>query len=333
MGIKTKILIIGAGGYIGSISTYLFLKNGFSVVAVDNFSKGYRTSLELLEGKFDKSLRVYEADLKDDLSSVFEKEKEIRTVVHYAALCSPEESVKKPKEYFENNVLGTRNLVEEMQKHGVDKIVFSSTCAVYGEPSAVPVDEGHPTRPLTPYAETKLLAEKEIKKSGLRYSILRYFNVCGAERNGFLGDSKKPCETLVQRAVRGALGIEPFFLTCPQVATPDKTPIRDYIDVLDLAEAHILGVRYLLAGGKNDILNLGTGSGYSVLEVVKAVEKATDIKITLKKGKVRPWEFAKITASYEKAQRILGWWPKRTLEDSINSLILWYKQHPKGWTS
>lgn len=102
---------------------------------------------------------------------------------------------------------------------------------------------------------------------------------------------------------------------------------------MDLAEAHILGVRYLLEGGKDDILNLGTGSGYSVLEVVKAVEKATDIKITLKKGKVRPWEFAKITASYEKAQRILGWWPKRTLEDSINSLILWYKQHPKRWTS
>jgi UDP-glucose 4-epimerase len=167
---------------------------------------------------------------------------------------------------------------------------------------------------------------------GLNYFILRYFNVCGASDDGEIGDSKKPSVLLVQNAVRGALGIEKFYLTCPKVATPDKTPIRDYINVVDLNEAHLLAVEKLLKEDNIfEIINLGTGTGNSVLEIVSKVEEITGKKIDRVFGKTRAGEYAKIYASIEKAKKVLGWQPKRTIEDSVKSLIVWYKKHPKGW--
>jgi len=333
---KRKILITGAGGYIGSVASYLFLQNGYEVVGVDNYSTGYKDPLALLENKFGKAkFRYYKADLKNDLSPIFEKEGHIEAVVHYAASCLVDESMRKPEKYFVNNVGGSLNLLNTMLRYGVDKIIFSSTCAVYGEAKYVPVDEIHSTEPSNVYGETKLMIEKVMewyaRLKGLKFVILRYFNVTGASDDGIIGDSKKPSSLLTQNVVRGVLGIEPFLLTCQEVDTADKTPIRDYVNVVDLNEAHLKAVEYLIKGGRNEIINLGTGSGNSVLEIVNSVEKATGVKIELKKTAPRQGEYAKMIASIDKAKKVLGWEPNRTIEDSIKSLVVWYQKHPQGW--
>jgi len=330
-----KILITGCAGYIGSVATDLFLKNGYTVVGIDNFQTGYQQPIELLKKKYSNFV-FYEKDLKEELSCVFEKEKDIAVAVHYAASCIVDESMKNPQKYFFNNVSGSLNLLNTMIKFNVKKIVFSSTCAVYGETQYTPVDENHPTNPINPYGESKRMVEKIIewygKLLGLNYFILRYFNVCGASDDGEIGDSKRPSVLLVQNAVRGALGIEKFYLTCPKVKTPDGTPIRDYINVVDLNEAHLLAVEKLLENKDIfEVINLGTGTGNSVLEIVERVEKITGKKIERLFGNTRVGEYAKIYASIEKAKKVLGWRPKRTIKDSVRSLIAWYKKHPNGW--
>ena len=331
-----KILITGAGGYIGSIATYLFLQKGYEVVAVDNYTTGYRQPLELLQQKFgNKSLRVYKVDLKENLSPIFEKEKEISAVIHYAASCLVDESMKKPEKYFKNNILGTLNLLETMLKFKIHNIIFSSTAAVYGEAQHIPITEEQPANPVNIYGESKLMAEKIIEWYGkmfdIRYLILRYFNVCGASDDGLIGDSKKPSTLLVQNAVRGALRIEPFYLTCPEVDTPDQTPIRDYINVMDLNEAHLAALEYLFKKGESEIINLGTQAGNSVLEIVNKVQEVTGFKFEIKKTTPRKGDPARLVASIKKAEAILGWEPKRKIEESIKSLISWYNSHPHGW--
>ncbi|OGK17534.1 UDP-glucose 4-epimerase GalE [Candidatus Roizmanbacteria bacterium RIFCSPHIGHO2_01_FULL_39_12c] len=332
----SKILITGAGGYIGSVATYLFLQQGYEVVVIDNFATGYKQPLELLQTKFGfEKLRFYEADLTADLSPIFEEEKNITATIHYAATCSVDESMKKPGKYFRNNVLGTLNLLDGLVKNSIKNFIFSSTCAVYGEAEYVPVDEKHPTNPSNPYGESKLMAERIIQWYGklhdIKYAILRYFNVAGASDDGLIGDSKKPSSLLTQNAVRGALGIEPFFLTCVTVDTPDKTPIRDYINVVDLNEAHLKAVEYLNQGGKSEIFNLGTGTGNSVLEIVRTVEQVTGKQMKLKNTTPRQGEYAKMIASIAKAEKLLNWKPEREIEDSIRSLSAWYKNNPQGW--
>lgn len=329
-------MITGAGGYIGSVSTYLFLQNGYEVVTVDNLFRGYKKPLEILQGKFSKDrLRFYRKDLRDNMGEIFKKEEGIEAVVHYGALCLVDESMKKPQDYFSNNVCGSQNLLETMLEYGVKNIVFSSTCATYGEAEYVPVDEKHPVNPVNPYGLSKRMAEQMIewygKLNGLNYVILRYFNICGASDDGLIGDSKNPSVLLVQNAVRGALGIEPFYLTCPEVDTPDRTPIRDYINVVDLNQAHIKAMEHLLKEGGGDIINLGTGTGNSVLEIIEKVQQVTGAKFDLQKTAPRQGEYAKMVASIKKAKEVLGWDPTHSIEDSINSLVKWYKDHPKGW--
>jgi UDP-glucose 4-epimerase len=333
---KPKVLVTGAGGYIGSVATYLFLNKGYKVVALDDFSTGYREPLDFFEKEFGtETFRYYKTDLTDSLSFIIEKEKDIAAVMHYAASCSVDESMKNPQKYFSNNVCATSNLLTRMIDYEIKNIVFSSTCAVYGEAKYVPVDEKHPTYPTNPYGESKLMVEKMIewyaKTLKLNYVILRYFNVCGASDDGKVGDSKKPSVHLMQNAVRGALGIEPFSLTCPKVDTKDGTPIRDYVNVVDLNEAFLLALDYLIKGKKSEIINLGTGTGNSVLEIVSKVEKKTGKKLKRNKAKTRSGEYATMTADIKKAKEILGWKPKRNLDDSIKSLITWYKEHPQGW--
>lgn len=333
-----KILITGAGGYIGSVATHLFLEKGYEVVAIDNFTTGFRQPLEYLIKKYgEEKLRFYTKDLTTDLSPVFKIETGIEAVVHYASSCDVNESMSHPERYFNNNVAGAHNLLQAMSAAQIKKIIFSSTCAVYGEAEYVPVDEKHPTKPTNPYGESKLMVEKMIewygKLKGFSYVVLRYFNVCGATDDGAIGDSKKPSRHLVQNAVRGALGIEPFYLTCPTVDTPDKTPIRDYVNVVDLNEAHVLAVEHVLAHKKSEIINLGTGNGNSVLEIVQEVQKETGTQFELDKSTPRQGEYAKMIAQIEKAQTVLGWAPKRTIKDSVSSLVTWYKAHPNGWES
>ena len=331
----SKILITGCAGYIGSIASDLFLKSGYQVVGIDNFQTGYRRPIEILQERYRDKFKFYEADLKSDLSPIFQKEKNIDAVVHYAASCLVDESMKDPGKYFLNNVTVTANLLSTMDKFNIKNIIFSSTCAVYGEAEYFPIDEKHPLNPTTPYGASKKMAEEEIqwfaKIKRIQYCILRYFNVCGATDDGSIGDSKKPSTLLVQNTVRGALGIEKFYLTCPEVSTPDKTPIRDYINVVDLNEAHLKALEYLLSKGKEEIINLGTGTGSSVLEVVNQVKKSTGVDIPIEKANTRLGDDAKKIADISKAEKVLGWRPEKTIEDSVKSLLIWYKNHPQGW--
>lgn len=331
-----SVLVTGAGGYIGSIATYLLLQKGYTVVALDNFSTGYKQPLEVLQEKYGRQkLTIYEGNINDDLDTLFKQEDDIQVVLHYAASCLVNESMEFPAKYFVNNTAAANALLVQMMKYGIKKFIFSSTCAVYGDAQYVPLDEKHPTNPLNPYGESKRMLEKMVEwyanLGKMQYVILRYFNVCGASDDGLIGDSKRPSSLLVQNAVRGALNIEPFYLTCPTVDTPDETPIRDYINVVDLNEAHIKAIELILKNDESHIINLGTGTGNSVLEIVNEVQQVTGKKFDLSKGEQRKGEYAKMIASIEKAKKILGWAPKRTIKSSVESLTTWYSQHPNGW--
>lgn len=330
-----KVLVTGVGGYIGSIATYLLLQKGYTVVGLDNFSTGHKGPSSYFQEKFgEEKFAFYERDLHDDLKDIFEKEKP-DAVLHYAASCLVTESMTDPGKYFYNNVCGTNNLLTCMVNAGVTKLVFSSTCAVYGESHYVPLDEKHPTNPVNPYGLSKRMVEQMIewygKLRGFNFVILRYFNVCGASDDGEVGDAKNPSVLLMQNAVRGALDIEPFYLTCPKVDTPDGTPIRDYINVVDLNNAHLKALEYLDKGRPSEIMNLGTGTGNSVLEIVNEVQNVTGKKFDLKKGEERQGEYAKVYANITKAKEVLGWEPTHNLKDSVEALVKWYTKHPKGW--
>jgi len=328
------ILITGGAGYIGSHAVKLFIEKGYKVVVVDNLFRGYKQAIEIL-GKYG-DLDFIQADLKNksEIDQVFETHK-IDAVLHFAALCLVNESMEKPEMYFENNILGSLNLLETMRTHNVNKLIFSSTCAVYGEAQYLPIDEQHPLNPTNPYGESKLAVEKIIKWYGIahnmKYAILRYFNVCGADDTSEIGDSKKPSQLLLQNAVRGALNIEPFYLTCPKVDTPDGTPIRDYIDVNDLVEAHYLALKYIEDTNSSDIFNIGNGKGYSVKEIVKSVEKILNVSIKENHAEARKGEYAKVYANNTKAVEKLGWTPKRELTNSVQNLKSWYIKFPKGY--
>lgn len=330
------ILITGGAGYIGSHAVKLFLEKGFPVVVLDNFFRGFHESMEIL-GKLG-NLTVEAVDLLDGpaLKAVFKKH-DIGAVLNFAALCLVNESVEQPELYLKNNVEGTRNLLEAMREVSVTKLIFSSTCAVYGEARTLPVDELHPTAPVNPYGESKLMAENLIReycaKYGLQSVIFRYFNVCGAASDGTIGDSKCPSQLLVQNAVRGAMGIEPFSYTCGVVDTPDGSPIRDYIDVEDLVRAHFLGYEYLDKGGASELFNLGNGQGYSVKEIVSEVEKTFNTTMPKSQAEPRKGEYAWIYADPKKAKDILGFTPQKTLMQSIEGLRKWYTWHPGGYRS
>ena len=337
MFIMSKILITGVAGYIGSIAADLFLSNGYEVVGIDNYQTGYYGPVDLLKQRYDeKKFRFYETDLKSDLSPILTEEKDIQAVVHYAASCVVDESIKDPYKYFNNNPNSTLNLVETLLKFNINKIVFSSTCAVYGEAKQVPIGEDHQTNPNNVYGESKLQAEKIIRWygeiKGMKYLIFRYFNVSGASSDGAFGYSKNPSTHLTENAVRAALGIVPFYLTYQKMDTPDSSPIRDYVNVLDLNRAHMKAVDYLVNGGQSEVINLGTGTGNSVLEIVNKVQELTGKKFNVQQDKnPRSGEAPKLIATIDKAKKILNWSPEKTIEDSVKSLLIWYKKNPEGW--
>jgi UDP-glucose 4-epimerase len=333
-----KILITGAGGYIGSIGTSLFLKKGYEVICVDNFSTGFKQPLEFLHKRYgENKIRIYNKDLRKGVDDILKKEMNISGVVHYAAQCFIDESFVKPHAYFDNNISGSLKLLQSMQKFGIKNIVYSSTCAVYKKTNRMPIAENATIKPLSPYGQSKYIVEEILewyrKTLDLQYIILRYFNVTGADNNGDLGDSKNPSLALVQNAVLAALKNKPLKITYKHVSTKDGSPIRDYINVLDLNDAHINAVDYLLKESKSDIFNLGTGTGNSVLEVIKTINTVTKENIFLQKTTPRKGEYSIMIADNKKAKRILNWEPKHSLEDSVKSLQKWYKKHPNGWRS
>lgn len=331
---KQTILITGGAGYIGSHIAKHFLSKDFKVVIVDNFFRGYHEAIEALKGRGD--LECVEGDIlsQDILDSVFANY-DISLVIHCAALCYPDESLQQPLEYYKTNTLGTASLLKAMEKAGVTNIIFSSTCAVYGTITKLPVNEEHALSPITPYGLSKQLAEELIQMQArlqkLNYVIFRFFNICGADHEGIIGDSKKPSQLLMQNAVRGALNIASFSYTCAEVETPDKTPVRDYIDVEDLARAHEAACDYLLATKKSAIINLGNGQGYSVKQIIETVEKHLNVSIEKGQGTPRQGEMAAVYADTAKAVELLNWRPIKPLEQSIISLVKWYSEHPQGF--
>ena len=329
------VFITGGAGYIGTHITKHFLRKRLKVVVFDNFSTGFLEPLNILRNKF-SALKVIRGDLRNR-EEIYKALKNTKPdlIIHLAALCSVDESMRFPGLYKANNTGGTKNLLSVMADLKIDKLIFSSTCAVYGNISKSPVKESHPKNPTNVYGETKVEDEKLIQKLAvngkLSYVIARFFNVCGADQNGLIGDSKRPSSLLVQNAVRGALGIEPFMLTCPKVKTSDGTPIRDYIDVEDLAEAFYKASGYLSKGQKSLTVNLGNGKGYSVKEIIKIVESVLKTKIEIHRTIPRKGEYAKIFADASLAEKALKFKPKKTLLKSILSLAKWYKKHPHGY--
>ena len=326
-----RILVLGGAGYIGSHTALELVKAGNEVVIADNLVTGYRKAIP-------KGAKFYEGDLRDFdfLNKLFQQEK-IDAVIHFAAYSLVGESVTNPLKYYDNNLYGTKVLLEAMVKNNVGKIVFSSTAATYGEPENIPILETDRTCPTNPYGETKLAMEKMFKWTaeahGLRYVSLRYFNACGADESGTIGEAHNPESHLIPLILQVPNGKrETISIYGTDYDTPDGTCIRDYIHVTDLAQAHILAVQYLNNGGESDIFNLGNGVGYSVREVIETARKVTGHPIPATETSRRAGDPARLVASSEKAKKILGWKPVHdSLEEIISSAWNWHKNHPNGY--
>lgn len=326
-----RILVLGGAGYIGSHTALELVKAGNEVVIADNLVTGYRKAIP-------EGAKFYEGDLRDSdfLDNLFHQEK-IDAVIHFAAYSLVGESVTNPLKYYDNNLYGTKVLLEAMVKNNVGKIVFSSTAATYGEPENIPILETDRTCPTNPYGETKLAMEKMFKWTaeahGLRYVSLRYFNACGADESGEIGEAHTPESHLIPLILQVPNGKrETIFIYGTDYDTPDGTCIRDYIHVTDLAQAHILAVQYLNNGGESDIFNLGNGVGYSVREVIETARKVTGHPIPATETSRRAGDPARLVASSEKAKSVLGWKPVHdSFEEIIASAWNWHKNHPNGY--
>ena len=326
---KGKILIVGGAGYIGSINVKMFLSCGYEVVVVDNLNTGHISSV-------DKRAKFYQLDIrnKSELVKVLEVEK-VDAVVHFAALSLVGVSMKDPLAYFDNNVYGMITLLQAMQEVGVNKIVFSSSAATYGEQEEMPLTENSPTEPTSVYGETKLMMERIMKWCdkciGIKYVSLRYFNAAGASSDGELGEDHNPETHLIPLILQVPLNKRDHIsIYGNDYPTKDGTCIRDYIHVEDLASAHIKAVEYLLEGNKSNIFNLGSGTGQSVNEMIETSEKV--VNQTIKKEYVdrRPGDPAVLIASNKKAKEVLKWENTKNLEDIISSAYNFHKKHPDG---
>ncbi len=335
----STVLVTGAGGYIGSNAVDALLAAGYEVVALDNFSNGFREPLELLAQKYGQNKVIIEtAELVDDgAAAIMDRHPQIEGVMHFAALLNVGESMQMPEKYFTNNVIGTQKLLHAMIDRNIKYFVFSSSCTVYGDIETPPVDESFPIKDsASSYGASKQICEKILSwydtLNKLKYVSLRYFNVCGASDDGALGDAKRKTFGLMQNAIKGALGIAPFAFNYQPVPTPDGSPIRDFVNVVDLAQAHVAAYAYMKREQKSDVFNLGTGTGNSVLEIVNKVKSVLGADFpTNVAGERRTGEIVQIFADYSKAKRLLGWEPKRTLEQSIQNLAAFYRSHPNGW--
>lgn len=326
-----RLLVLGGAGYIGSHTSLELIKRGHDVVVVDNLVTGYQKAVP------EKAV-FYNGDIRDIefLDNLFKIEK-IDAVIHFAAFSLVGESVTNPLKYYDNNLYGTKVLLEAMIKNSVNKIVFSSTAATYGEPENIPILESDRTCPTNPYGETKLAMEKMFhwasKAHGLNYVSLRYFNACGADATGQIGEAHNPESHLIPLVLQVPNGKrESVSIYGTDYDTPDGTCIRDYIHVTDLAQAHILAVEYLANGGASDIFNLGNGVGYSVREVIETARSVTGHPIPAIEVPRRSGDPARLVASGEKAKKILGWEPKiKQLDEIIASAWKWHSTHPNGY--
>lgn len=324
------ILVCGGAGYIGSHMVAALLEKGEEVVILDNFQKGHRAAI--LGGK------LYEGDLRDRavLDKVF-SENNIDSVIDFAADSLVGESVTEPLKYFENNVGGTLSLLRAMKDYGVKNIVFSSTAATYGEPESIPILEEDKTFPTNPYGESKLTVEKILKwcdnAYGIKYTALRYFNAAGAHESGKIGEDHSPETHLIPLILEAALGKrEKIMIFGEDYNTEDGTCIRDYIHVMDLAQAHLLAVDRLRKGGESRIFNLGNGKGFSVKQVIEVARKVTGREIKAEVASRRAGDPAVLIASSQKAVEELGWKPKfNSLDTIMETAWNWHLNHVNGY--
>ncbi|MBR7136946.1 MAG: UDP-glucose 4-epimerase GalE [Clostridia bacterium] len=325
------ILVTGGAGYIGSHCVRELLAQGFDVAVVDNLATGHRTAI-------DPRARFFEGDIRDKafLDGVFAEIKP-EAVIHFAAFSLVGVSMQQPLAYYNNNVHGSEVLLTSMIENGVTKIVFSSTAATYGEATCEQITEDCPTVPTNTYGETKLAIEKMMKwcdrAFGLKFTALRYFNVAGADGSGEIGEDHSPETHLIPIILQVPLGKrEKLSIFGDDYDTPDGTCIRDYIHVSDLARAHILALKRLLAGGESDIFNLGSGSGFSVLEMLTAARKVTGHPIPAEVSPRRAGDPARLVASSAKARAVLGWTPEfDSVEKIIEDAWRWHQSHPQGY--
>jgi UDP-glucose 4-epimerase len=324
------ILVTGGAGYIGSHAVIALIESGFDVVIFDNLESGGIQTIRTLEQMKTKGkvIEFIQGDLRNlsDIGLVFSKHP-IEIAMHFAAYVSVEESVKNPIKYYDNNLTGSLNLFSVMLANKVDKIIFSSTAAVYGNPSYAPVDEKHPTNPINPYGRSKAMAEQVLKDAGFKYACLRYFNVAGADSLLRIGERRACATHLVSNLITSAYNENVTFkLYGDNYNTRDGTCIRDYINVEDLAEAHIFALKYLLDGNKSDTFNLGTAEGSSVKEVLSVCEQITGKKIKTQICGPRDGDPETLIADSRKAEEILGWVPKRSLRDSVKTAYEWHRK-------
>lgn len=321
------ILVTGGAGYIGSHCVMTLLENNNDVVIFDNLSTGHIETVQTLQKYGNVEFQQGDLTNFDDINSVF-KNFNIEKVVHFAAFSQVGESVVNPQKYYINNVCGTINLLRAMLENNVKKIVFSSTAATYGEPVYIPIDEKHPQNPINPYGQSKLMIEKIMDDYNKAYELksvrLRYFNVAGADLKSRIGEWHDPETHLIPNILKSTFNNgKTFQMFGDDYDTKDGTCVRDYINVEDLAQAHLLALKYLDEGGETNFFNLGTNDGNTVKEVFAACEKVTQKDIPVEMKPRRAGDPASLVADNNKAKENLNWNPKHTLEESIQSAYTW----------
>jgi len=307
---QKTVLVTGGAGYIGSHGVLALQQAGFNVLVYDDLSYGHGELIQPLGVE----LIVGNTGDRQKLDKLF-AERDIAAVMHFAGFIAVGESVQKPSIYYQNNVTGTLTLLEAMVAAGINKFVFSSTCAVYGMPKEIPMTESHPIDPLSPYAASKRMVEQILadfdQAYGLKSVIFRYFNAAGADPQGRLGEDHHPETHLIPLALLTALKKRPHLsMFGTDYQTPDGTALRDYIHVCDLADAHVLGLKYLLQGGDSDIFNLGNGNGFSVRQVIEVAQEVTGLEIPYQECPRRAGDAPSLVGSSAKAKKILGWDPQ-----------------------
>lgn len=321
----------GGAGYIGSHASNTLTQAGYHVVVLDNLSAGHREAVkdaELIEGDVG-NVQLVRQVLRDH---------QISAVMHFAAWLDVGASVRDPAGYYRNNVIGTLGLIEAMAAESVRLFVFSSTCATYGEPIETPIAETHPQRPINSYGETKLAIERALphfgRAYGLRSIALRYFNAAGADPDGEIGEDHSPEIHLIPRAIQAATGGEGLQVFGDDYPTPDGTCLRDYVHVVDLADAHVKALEALAETGRSTAYNLGTGTPHSVRQVIESVERVTGRRVPWTLGPRRAGDPAVLYAAAHKAQAELHWKPRfADLDAIVSTAWQWHRHHPHGYGS
>jgi UDP-glucose 4-epimerase len=328
---KPSILVTGGAGYIGSHTVLALKQAGYEVVILDNLVYGHRDLVEQV-----LRVELIEGDTSDRLllDNLFQS-RNFAAVMHFSAYAYVGESVTDPAKYYRNNVLGTLTLLESMLAASIKNFVFSSTCATYGVPNFIPITEDHPQNPINPYGATKLMVERILTDFDVAYNFksvrFRYFNAAGANPQGLLGEDHDPETHLIPLVLQTALGKrEAISIFGTDYPTPDGTCIRDYIHVNDLADAHILGLEYLLNGGESEVFNLGNGNGFSVREVIAAAEDVTGMVISVQECDRRIGDPPALIGTSEKARKILNWQPQYPgIKDIVSHAWQWHQTRHK----